>query len=224
MLNELTNHALHALLIYGLPLLFTIVLIASAGVPLPASLLLLTAGAFAAQGHFSLLWVVLLALLAAVAGDHLAYLTGWVAGRRTLAWLGRLLGQTSLRRARRQIHRQGWGAVFLSRWLLLPLGAPCSLVCGSIGYPLPAFFAADLTGEAIYVSVLVLLGYWFGDQIAQIADLLSIVGPVFIAIGGTVWCGWALWRRLRTARHTVAEAPARPTFTARVTDGRWRSS
>ena len=204
MLNQLTNHALQALLIYGLPAVFTVVLIASAGVPLPASLLLLMAGAFAAQDQLSLVWVVLLALLAAVIGDHLAYLTGWMAGRHTLAWLGRLLGQASLRRVRRQIDRQGWGAVFLSHWLLLPLGAPCNLICGSIGYPLHAFFTADLIGEAIYVSVLVLLGYWFGDQIVRIADLLSIIGPVFIAIGGIAWCGWALWRRLRTARHTVA--------------------
>jgi undecaprenyl-diphosphatase len=170
-------------------------------------LLLLTAGALAAQGHFSLLWVILLALLAAVIGDHLAYLAGWMAGRQTLAWLGRLLGRTSLQRARVRIHRQGWGAVFWSRWLLTPLSLPCSLMCGSIGYPLRAFFTADLSGEAIYVSLLVMLGYWFGDQIARMADVLGVAGPVFVAIGSMVWCGLALRRQLCPAGKVAARVP-----------------
>ena len=196
MLSEVTSQMLNGLICYGLPLLFAVVLIASAGVPLPASLLLLAAGAFAARGDLSLLWVALVALLAAVIGDHLAYLAGWMAGRRALARLGRWLGRASLRRVRRQIHRQGWGAVFWSRWLLTPLSTPCSLVCGSIGYPLHVFFTADLIGEAIYVSLLVTLGYMFGDQIARIADMLGMVGPALLAIGGIVWCGSALRRRL----------------------------
>lgn len=196
MLNEITSHILNGLIFHGLPLVFAVVLIASAGVPLPASLCLLAAGAFAARGDLSLLWVVLVALFAAVIGDHLAYLAGWMAGRRTLAWLGRWLGQAPVRRAHREIRRQGWGAVFWSRWLLTPLSTPCSLVCGSIGYPLHAFFTADLFGEAIYVCVLVTLGYMFGDQIARIADVLGMVGPALLMTGAIVWCGSALRRRL----------------------------
>lgn len=202
------NLILSTLLLYGLPLLFAVVLVASAGVPLPASLLLLTAGAFAARGDLSLLWVALVALLAAVIGDHLAYLAGWMAGRRALAWLSRWLGQASVRRARRQVHRQGWGAVFWSRWLLTPLSMPCSLVCGSTGYPLHAFFTADLVGEAIYVSLLVLLGYWFGDQIARIADVLGMVGPALLAVAAIIWCGSALYRWL-SARPPATVASAR---------------
>lgn len=196
MLSAVISQMLNGLIFYGLLLVFAVVLIASAGVPLPASLCLLAAGAFAARGDLSLLWVALAALLAAVIGDHLAYLAGWMAGRRALAWLGRWLGRASVRRARRQIRRQGWGAVFWSRWLLTPLSTPCSLVCGSIGYPLQAFFTADLIGEAIYVSLLVTLGYVFGDQIARIADVLGMIGPALLAIGVTVWCGSALRRRL----------------------------
>jgi membrane protein DedA with SNARE-associated domain len=196
MLNDVMSHMLNGLIFYGLPLVFAVVLIASAGVPLPASLCLHAAGAFAARGNLSLLWVALVALLAAVTGDHLAYLAGWMAGRRALAWLGQWLGLASVRRARRPIRRQGWGAVFWSRWLLTPLSMPTSLVCGSIGYPLHAFFTADLVGEAIYVSLLVMLGYAFGDQIARIADALGIVGPALLAIGGIVWCVSALRRQL----------------------------
>ena len=204
MLSEVTSHTLNGLIFYGLPLVFAVVLIASAGVPLPASLVLLAAGAFTTRGGLSLLWVALVALLAAVIGDHLAYLAGWMAGRRALAWLGRWLGQASVRRARRRIHRQGWGAVFWSRWLLTPLSTPCNLVCGSIGYPLHAFFTAALIGEAIYVSLLVTLGYVFGDRIARIADVLGMAGPAVLAIGAIAWCGSALRRRL------AARVPAGP--------------
>jgi membrane protein DedA with SNARE-associated domain len=47
MLADLLSELLSALVVYGLPLLFVVVLIASAGVPLPATLVIVAAGAFA---------------------------------------------------------------------------------------------------------------------------------------------------------------------------------
>jgi hypothetical protein len=50
MLSNLLSELLSALVVYGLPLLFVVVLIASAGVPLPATLVTVAAGAFAQDG------------------------------------------------------------------------------------------------------------------------------------------------------------------------------
>lgn len=61
---------------YGLPVLAAVVFVASAGLPVPASLLLIAAGAFVAQGHFPHLMTVVLATLAAVAGDSIGFLLG----------------------------------------------------------------------------------------------------------------------------------------------------
>src|SRR5437764_9034465 len=81
MLTDLSNLLLSSLVVYGLPLIFGIVLVASLGVPLPATLVLLTAGALVQQQLLSMTWVLVACLLATVGGDHLGYWLGWWGGR-----------------------------------------------------------------------------------------------------------------------------------------------
>ena len=47
---SITDQLLEAVLLYGLPVLFGVILIASVGVPFPISLTLVAAGSFVKQG------------------------------------------------------------------------------------------------------------------------------------------------------------------------------
>jgi hypothetical protein len=47
----ITDQVLAALLLYGLPVLFGVILICSIGVPFPISLMLVAAGSFVEQGE-----------------------------------------------------------------------------------------------------------------------------------------------------------------------------
>jgi hypothetical protein len=76
---------------YGLPLVFGMVTVAAAGVPLPVSWLLLAVGASAAQGNYSIAAVVGTGFAAAVIGDHLGYLIGWSGGRWLVRRMARML-------------------------------------------------------------------------------------------------------------------------------------
>lgn len=58
---------------YGVFPIFGVVLLACLSVPLPASVLVLTSRSFAAVGDISLLTVFLIATVAYVLGDQLAY-------------------------------------------------------------------------------------------------------------------------------------------------------
>jgi len=51
---SITDQLLGALSLYGLPVLFGVLVIGCAGVPLPASLLLVAAGSFAHLGEMKL--------------------------------------------------------------------------------------------------------------------------------------------------------------------------
>lgn len=187
---------LRALEQYGLPLLFGAVVIAAAGVPLPVSWLLLAVGASAGQGQHAIVWVVGVALVAAVLGDHLGYLIGWAGGRWLVRRIARLLkGEEQLPRVQETLRRRGWMAVFLSRWLLLPLGSPCNWVCGSLGYPLGHFFVADVLGEALYVGLCVFLGVTFSEQIEGIAGLIGRGGVWLVGLAVALLLGWRLLRR-----------------------------
>ena len=73
---SLSEQLLAALSLYGTPLLFAITVIACAGVPLPASLLLIAAGSFADHGEMNGPAVIGFASLGAVLGDQFGYVLG----------------------------------------------------------------------------------------------------------------------------------------------------
>ncbi len=191
MLSDLSDLLLSSLVVYGLPLIFLIVLIASAGLPLPATLVVLTAGALVQQELLSMTWVLVICLLAAVIGDHLGYLIGWWGGRPLIRRIARMLGgEASIERAVGSTQRWGWWAIFFSRWLITPLGAPCNWTCGMMDYSIYGFFLAAIIGEAIYVTIMVYLGFIFGDQLEYISGLIGSLGPWLfgvIVIGVVVW-------------------------------------
>ena len=84
---------LHTLTTYGLTLLFLLVLLESAGLPLPGETALIAAAILASQGHYSIVEVIAVAAVAAIIGDNGGYYVGRRWGRKMLAqweWLARL--------------------------------------------------------------------------------------------------------------------------------------
>ena len=84
---------LHTLTTYGLTLLFLLVLLESAGLPLPGETALIAAAILASQGHYSIVEVIVVAAVAAIIGDNGGYYVGRRWGRKMLAqwqWLARL--------------------------------------------------------------------------------------------------------------------------------------
>src|SRR5829696_10519955 len=107
------HDALSALQGYGTPALALVIFFSCLGLPVPSTMLLLAAGAFARTGLLRAELVVPLALLAAVMGDSCSYLVG----RRSQNVLARRLqGSLSWRRAEH---------VF-DRWVFGPFRSPVS--------------------------------------------------------------------------------------------------
>jgi membrane protein DedA with SNARE-associated domain len=202
-LTDFSNFLLSSLVVYGLPLIFGIVLVSSVGVPLPATLVVLTAGALVQQELLSLSWVVIGCLIAAVLGDHLGYGIGRWGGRPLIGRLAHLIGgQTGMQRAVGATQRWGWWTVFFSRWLLTPLGAPCNWTCGMTDYPLYGFFLAVVLGETIYVAMLVYVGFVFGDQLEYVSALITSIGPWLMGVVLLTSAAWWLLKSMRKPAKT----------------------
>lgn len=187
---------------FGGPFLGLVIGLACLGIPLPASLALLTAGAFAAAGDLEPAQVMLWAFGGAVAGDNLGYL----AGRLGRGPVERFLAATPRRRAHRakvaaMIAERGGMAVFLTRWLITPLCPAMNLAAGAGGLAWPRFVVAELSGEAVWVTLYVGLGYFFSGSVAAMVELLGDVAWAVLALGVTVWLGL----KLRTAVNRPAE-------------------
>jgi membrane protein DedA with SNARE-associated domain len=167
-MSELTDALLTATLAYGPLALALALLIAALGVPLPATLLLLAAGAFARQGALDGAWAAVLGLLASVLGDSGGYCLGRCGGslvRRPVEQRG------SWQRARAIFARRGGLAVLLTRFALTPLALPTNLIAGSTQYAFPRFLLFDVIGELIWVALYGGLGYLFADQWEMVSEL-----------------------------------------------------
>jgi len=172
---------------YGLALIFATTLLSCLALPAPSSLIMLSAGGFAASGELVLMETGLAALAGAILGD----ITGFIIGQRAASLLERKAGK--LTKARSLIQRRGSLGVFLSRWLVSPLGPYVNLVAGAGGLAFLRFFGPAVLGEVVWVSLYVGLGYWFSGQVVEIASLLGNASGLLAGLAVTI--GLGLWLR-----------------------------
>lgn len=124
---NLTDLFLAWLADYGSLALGLILLLGALGVPVPATLTLVTTGALVQQGSIEGGSAAAFGLVGAVLGDSLSYMTGRLAKK----WVQRRFGQSSFwRTAQQQFEQRGAAAVYLTRFLFTPLALPINLIAG----------------------------------------------------------------------------------------------
>jgi membrane protein DedA with SNARE-associated domain len=194
----MSDYLLATLGLYGLPVLFVALLVGSAGVPLPASLLLVAAGSFVEQGELELWPVLTLSAAGAILGDQIGYALGRWGGRRLTRRLAGLVGgEKKIEEAEEWLKRREGLGVFLSRWLLTPLGPVVNLTAGATEYSWPRFLLYDVLGEALWVALYVLLGKIFSDRVQALSDLLGDLTWAVLALVAAVVLGALLFKHLR---------------------------
>jgi membrane protein DedA with SNARE-associated domain len=192
---SLTDQVLAALLVYGLPVLFGVILICSVGVPFPISLMLVAAGSFVEQGEMKLWQVIAVASVAAVLGDQIGYgLSRW-GGRRLIKRLSRKIGaEDRIKQAEALTKRWTGASVFLSRWLVTALGPWVNVTSGIAAYPWRRFLLWDVLGEVLWVILYVGVGYAFSNRVQAVAEILGNLAWVVVGLIVTVILGWQLVR------------------------------
>ncbi len=159
---------------YGSPALFAVVMLASIGAPLPIALLLIVTGSLSAQGAMNL-WT---AIAVAGSGSVLGDLTGYAIGR----WGGTALvkrfssvigGRHRLEEIEERARRRAGLYIFLTRWLLSPLGPWVNLASGLARYPWHNFLLWDVIGEFFGVALYISLGQIFSDRVMALDSVLG---------------------------------------------------
>lgn len=192
-MTSLSALFLAGMLTYGIWALGLATLAGASGVPVPTSMLVLAAGALARQGVLDWQWAVALAILGAIVGDSISYLIGRFGA--TLA-PQRVQSNVAWRQAQATFERWGGLAVFLSRFLLLPLALPINLMAGSTSYKPWRYMSFVITGEAIWVLAFGGMGYAFASSWETLSDSLGSMGGVAAGVALVIACGAYLLRRL----------------------------
>jgi membrane-associated protein len=198
---SITDQLLAALSLYGLPVLFGILVVSCVGVPFPISLMLVAAGSFVEQGEMQLWPVIVVASAGAVVGDQIGYALGRNGGRQAAVWLTRWIGDEShIHKAEAFTERWGAAGIFFSRWLVTPLGPWLNFTSGIAAYPWPRFLLWDVLGQVLWVVIYVMLGKIFSGRVEALIEILGNLGWVAIGLIVALILGWKLMQYLRPAK------------------------
>jgi membrane protein DedA with SNARE-associated domain/rhodanese-related sulfurtransferase len=167
----------HILLIYGYLLLFAWVLVEQLGIPLPATPVLLAAGALSAERQLNFP----LALVAALAASLIADSTWFLIGRRYGHHVLRLLCKLSMepticvRRTTDSFGRRRRVTLMIAKFVpgLATLAPP---VAGQNGMGYLSFLLFDGIGATLWIGALLAVGRFFGDMLKHNPSLLNWVG------------------------------------------------
>jgi membrane protein DedA with SNARE-associated domain len=176
---------------HGLPLLFLVVMLESFGIPLPGETALIAFGVLAAQGHYSITWVIVLAAAGAIIGDNLGY---WLIGRwggralfRRWRWLNKY-SERVLPRAERLMERHGGKTVFFGRFITV-LRYTAAWIAGLGRMPWWEFLFWNALGGICWATSVGLVAYYGGHAAAdaiQRYGIYAAAGIVGVLVLGLI--------------------------------------
>ncbi len=192
------NAILEFLVKHGYSILFATVFAHQLGLPLPAPLFLLAAGALVAVGKLGPVPVLGLAVIACVLADWVWYEAGRCRGDKVLHFIHRLTRDPDAhdRRAKATFARFGLPLVVVAKFVP-GLDAVAPPLAGTSHTGRVRFLACDTLGASLYSTAYSGLGYIFSHDLNRAADYVGRAGRVFALI---VFAGVAFYLFVQLVR------------------------
>jgi membrane protein DedA with SNARE-associated domain len=176
---------------YGYAAIFAIVMLESAGIPLPGETILISASIYAGTtGGLDIRFVIAAAAAGAILGDNIGFWVGRTLGQRLLTRWGHLIGldERKLKLGQYLFMQHGGKIVFFGRFVAL-LRAFAAILAGVSRLSPFRFFMWNAAGGIVWASVFGLGSYVLGEGVQRIA------GPIgWTALALALVAGVILWR------------------------------
>lgn len=197
---------------HGYAVLFGIVLLEQAGLPIPSFPFLLAMGALLAMGHFNLAATLLVVVAASLVSDLAWFELGRRHGARVLALLCRisLEPDSCVRRTENVLAATGARTLLFAKFVPgLSTAAPP--VAGMLRMRLARFLLWDAAGALIWAGASLAVGYVFSSQLEHVAELSMRLGSWLVAIVLAAFAAYALLKYAQRRRFIRQLAVARIT-------------
>jgi membrane protein DedA with SNARE-associated domain len=185
-----------ALVHYGYWAVAVLLLLESAGLPLPGETILLLASFLAYSEHeLQLPWVIVVGTVASTLGGEFGFALGRRGGRPLIERYRHVFSirAETVERGDRLFERYGATTVFLARFLF-GMRVLASLLAGALHMPWRKFVVFNFLGAAVWVTAICGAGYLFGGHWGRLAhDLRRFDLLVTIVVAVAVL--WLWWRR-----------------------------
>jgi membrane protein DedA with SNARE-associated domain len=185
----------HIVASYGYAAIFLIVMMESAGIPLPGETTLVSAAIYAGTYHALDIGLVISAAAAgAIVGDNLGYWVGRRFGQRAVSKWGHLVGLDERRRKLGEylFARHGGKIVFFGRFIAL-LRAFAAVLAGVNNLPPLRFFIFNAAGGIVWASIFGLGGYLLGEGIHHVAGPIGWAALAIALVLAVVF--WRYYKR-----------------------------
>ena len=202
-LFEVLRDFFHA---YGYWTIAIALLLENAGIPVPGETILLFASFLAySERELHLPIIIVVAVVACTVGDNLGYAIGRRGGRPLLTRYQNIfrIREKTIARAERIFSRYGAVTIFFARFIfgLRIIAGP---LAGVLQMEWKRFVLFNFLGALVWVTVISLVGYFFGSQWEM---LLHVVGRVKVVVAIVLLIAvLALWRRYRSNRPDDSES------------------
>lgn len=173
--------------------LFVAMTLANIGAPVGSEIVLPAAGALAATGHLSNVWLAIaIAVAAELVGQSIAYAVGRFGGRPFVDRYGKYVRfhHAEMEKVERFFARYGRFAIFICRFIPVIRGI-VGIPAGIAEMPLAAFYLWTFLGSLIFCGGLILAGSALGAHAHEVVDTVRhyailIVGLAVAAVA-IVW-------------------------------------
>jgi len=179
----LQSHLQPLIVLHGYWVVFLIVMLESAGVPLPGeTALILASGYSGVTGQLDLALVITCAAAGAIIGDNIGFWVGRTYGANFLLRYGKFihLPESRLKLGQYLFEKHGAKIVFFGRFVAF-LRVFAALLAGVNKYRWPPFLFFNAAGGITWALVFGIGAFLFGDAIHRISGPLGIT-----ALGGIV--------------------------------------
>ncbi len=175
---------------YGYVAICVVVMLESAGIPMPGETILVSAAVVAGTKHaLDIRWVVAAAAGGAIVGDNIGFWVGRSIGEPLLEKWGYVVGIDARRRmlGRYLFARYGGSIVFFGRFVAL-LRAFAAVLAGVNELAFGRFFVFNAAGGIVWATAFGLGGYLLGTAIHRIAGPIGwAILLLALALGFVVW-------------------------------------
>jgi membrane protein DedA with SNARE-associated domain len=168
---------------HGLLILFVVVALESAGVPLPGETALIAAAVLASEGHWSIAWVIGVAAGAAIVGDNGGYWVGRTGGRKLISrwrrlerWSDRVLPPSE-----RFFRRHGAKTIFVARFFSV-LRVTAAWLAGVGRMEWWRFLFWNAAGGICWATLVGLLSYYGGRALADAVSHYGLLAGAAIVV------------------------------------------
>jgi membrane protein DedA with SNARE-associated domain len=180
---------------HGYGLLAAVCFAEAIGLPLPAALAIITAGAVAAYGRLHVYGVFGAGFVAMVAGDTVLYFLGRASGWALLGVLCRLSAnpESCILRSAEYFYRRGKQTLLFAKFIpgINTMSPP---LAGSMKMRFQSFLQFDAGGAALYVGVYAAAGYLFSDALRTITRGLRTAGSAAEVVFGVALGVYVIYR------------------------------